>query len=120
MRDDYKENRFFEEVEHDELGMTTEEAARLVMEEAPLGQGNGRLFSSTSCFARHKRPRSQQYVTEREEQKWQSSNRKIDMSERQLQNAVARLFAMGKSPKLTETLEEFVERYSELLEIKEP
>ena len=67
------------------------------------------------CFRRHNLPRKYQYQFPSEDNSW-SFGRSVLWEERRLQNKVAILLSKGLRPSPEETLEEFVERNSEVLE----
>lgn len=68
-----------------------------------------------ACFRRHSLPRKYQYQFPSEDNSW-SFGRSALWEERRLQNKVAILLSKGFKPSPDETLEEFVQRHSELLE----
>ena len=68
-----------------------------------------------ACFRRHNLPRKYQYQFPSEDNS-SSFGRSALWEERRLQNKVAILLPKGLKPLPSETLEEFVERNSELLE----
>ena len=68
-----------------------------------------------ACFRRHNLPRKYQYQFPSEDNSF-SFGRSALWEERRLQNKVAILLSKGLRPSPEETLEEFVQRHSELLE----
>jgi hypothetical protein len=68
-----------------------------------------------ACFRRHNIQRKYQYQFPSEDNSW-SFGRSALWEERRLQNKVAILLSKGFKPSADESLEEFVQRHSEVLE----
>jgi hypothetical protein len=73
------------------------------------------LLRVDACFRRHNLPRKYQYQFPSEDNSW-SFGRSALWEERRLQNKVAILLSKGFKPLADESLEEFVQRHSEILE----
>ncbi len=73
------------------------------------------LLRVDACFERHSLPRKYQYQFPSEDIS-SSFGRSALWEERRLQNKVAILISKGLKPAREETLEEFVQRHSQILE----
>jgi hypothetical protein len=82
--------------------------------------GSALVMSSTGCFARHKTPRSEQFLTQKESQRAEFNNiyNKADFAERRLLNQISLLKEHGikYDGAKWRTLEDFVQAHIPELE----